>query len=225
MKKNIFLSFLVLFSIKSMAIDVGNITEFIETDNDLLTKEIKNTVASARLVNLSVQKISSPMGDGVEIPLESNNEILSTPSNLILPSNASDIFKIIYDGPKDDKERYYRLNWTDDPVSENNITNSSKSAKATTSATISTILVVAPRVENFSYSYANNIIKNNGNSSFRVVASGPCLSAMSKYGINNICKERYYMMPNKELSLQRVDIESKKSSIGIWHNNNFIVIK
>ncbi|MFL7885799.1 hypothetical protein AAD041_20770, partial [Proteus mirabilis] len=146
MKKNIFLSFLVLFSIKSMAIDVGNITEFIETDNDLLTKEIKNTVASARLVNLSVQKISSPMGDGVEIPLESNNEILSTPSNLILPSNASDIFKIIYDGPKDDKERYYRLNWTDDPVSENNITNSSKSAKATTSATISTILVVAPRV-------------------------------------------------------------------------------
>ncbi|MFN2932490.1 hypothetical protein ACKUFL_26995, partial [Escherichia coli] len=83
--------------------------------------------------------------------------------------------KVIYNGPKDDKERYYRLNWKDDPISESGITKSSKSASATTSATISTILVVAPRIENFQYKYENQKVANLGNSSFRVVASGPCL--------------------------------------------------
>ena len=60
------------------------------------------------------------------IPITDPNEILSTPANLILPGHASDVFKIIYQGPKDDKERYYRLNWKDDPIAENGITQSSK---------------------------------------------------------------------------------------------------
>lgn len=177
MKKII--SALILLSIlpikSSLAVNVGNITEIISSDRDTLAKEIENTVNTARLVNLTIEKIDSPLENGKIISVNDPNEILSTPANLILPGNAKDVFKIIYQGPKDDKERYYRLNWRDDPIGENGVTQSAKSASATTSATISTILVVAPRIEKFNYKYINSQVSNVGNSSFRVVASGPCL--------------------------------------------------
>lgn len=106
----------------SFAVNVGNITEIISSDEDSLAKEIENTVNTARLVNLTIEKIDSPLEGGKVIPVTDPNEILSTPANLILPGQAKDVFKIIYQGPKDDKERYYRLNWKDDPIGESGVT-------------------------------------------------------------------------------------------------------
>ncbi|CAB5554003.1 hypothetical protein AB6F64_03750 [Providencia hangzhouensis] len=209
----------------TLAVNVGNITEIISSDEDSLSKEIENTVDAARLVNLTIEKIDTPLEHGKVISTNDPNEILSTPANIILPGNARDVFKVIYNGPKDDKERYYRLNWKDDPISESGITKSSKSASATTSATISTILVVAPRIENFQYKYENQKVANLGNSSFRVVASGPCLPEKINLGSDGICKERYYLMPNLAVKLQLVDINNKKTSVGIWHKGDFIVVK
>lgn len=227
MKKII--SALILLSIlpikSSLAVNVGNITEIISSDRDTLAKEIENTVNTARLVNLTIEKIDSPLENGNIISVNDPNEILSTPANLILPGNAKDVFKIIYQGPKDDKERYYRLNWRDDPIGENGVTQSAKSASATTSATISTILVVAPRIEKFNYKYINSQVSNVGNSSFRVVASGPCLPEKKEYGVDGICRERYYLMPHLAVKLQFVDITNKKSSVGIWHKGEFIIVK
>lgn len=227
MKKII--SALILLSIlpikSSLAVNVGNITEIISSDRDTLAKEIENTVNTARLVNLTIEKIDSPLENGKIISVNDPNEILSTSANLILPGNAKDVFKIIYQGPKDDKERYYRLNWRDDPIGENGVTQSAKSASATTSATISTILVVAPRIEKFNYKYINSQVSNVGNSSFRVVASGPCLPEKKEYGVDGICRERYYLMPHLAVKLQFVDITNKKSSVGIWHKGEFIIVK
>lgn len=219
----ILLSWLPLKS--SFAVNVGNITEIISSNEDTLSKEIENTVDTARLVNLTIEKIDSPLDTGKLITVTDPNEILSTPANLILPGHAKDIFKIIYQGPKDNKERYYRLNWKDDPIGESGVTQSAKSASATTSATISTILVVAPRIENFNYKYTNSQVSNTGNSTFRVVASGPCLVEKQKYGVDGICRERYYLMPNLAVKLQFVDVTNKKSSVGIWHKGEFIVVK
>lgn len=209
----------------SFAVNVGNITEIIPSNENTLAKEIENTVSTARLVNLTIEKIDSPLENGKVISITDPNEILSTPANIILPGNATDIFKIIYQGPEDDKERYYRLNWKDDPIGETGITKSSKSASATTSATISTILVVAPRIEKFNYQYSNAQVSNIGNSSFRVVASGPCLEEKQKYSVDGICRERYYLMPHLAVKLQFVDLSNKKSSVGIWHKGEFIVVK
>ncbi|HCT9440342.1 TPA: hypothetical protein ACNIAT_000900 [Proteus mirabilis] len=225
-KIKLILFLLLWFPLKnSFAVNVGNITEIISSDESTLAKEIENTVNTARLVNLTIEKLDSPLENGKVIPVTDPNEILSTPANLILPGHASDVFKIIYQGPKDDKERYYRLNWKDDPIAENCITQSSKSATATTSATISTILVVAPRIENFNYQYHDNKVSNIGNSSFRVVASGPCLAEKQQYGVEGMCRERYYLMPHLAVKLQLVDLTNKKSSVGIWHKGEFIVVK
>lgn len=209
----------------SLAVNVGNITEIIYSHEDSLSKEIENTVSTARLVNLNIERLDSPLESGKVISVNDPGEILSTPANLILPGNARDIFRIIYQGPSDDKERYYRLNWKDDPIGETGITNSKKSASATTSATISTILVVAPRIERFDYKYIDSKVLNIGNSSFRVVASGPCLAEKKKFGVDNICRERYYVMPNLAVQLQLVDLNNKKTSVGIWHKGDFIVVK
>ncbi len=40
----------------SFAVNVGNITEIISSNEDTLSKEIENTVDTARLVNLTIEK-------------------------------------------------------------------------------------------------------------------------------------------------------------------------
>nr|WP_254178902.1 hypothetical protein [Providencia rettgeri] len=57
------------------------------------------------------------------------------------------------------------------------------------------------------------------------MASGPCLAEKQKYGVDGICRERYYLMPNLAVKLQFVDVTNKKSSVGIWHKGEFIVVK
>ncbi|MBG5951268.1 MULTISPECIES: EcpB family pilus assembly chaperone [Gammaproteobacteria] len=219
------LSPLVFYSQFAAAIHVGAITETMQSDQTILAKEIENNVEQARLVGLSIERISSPLEDGKVIPLV-NNEILISPANLILPGKTKENFKIFYKGPSDNQERYYRLVWRDDPVTETGSTQSSKAATATTSAMISTILVVAPRQENFSYRFdkSTRIVYNTGNSSFRTVATGDCMPDAVTKNENNRCSERYYVMPGLGVKLKQVDVQSKRATVGIWHNDDFIII-
>lgn len=206
------------------AIDVGDISNFMFADETVLVKEISNTVDTARLTTLKVQRISSPLTDGIPIDSETEDEILVTPSGLILPSKATDIFKIYYNGPSDDKERYYHLVWRDLPIhKQKNNTGSNKIALATASAEISTILVVAPRQENFKYKFQDNIVYNEGNVTFRVVGYGSCPKNMVNPPETG-CQEKYNIMPGRSIKLQFVDLNDQKSYLGIWHNNQFIPV-
>lgn len=219
------LSPLFLYSHFATAIHVGPITEMMASDQTILAKEIENNVDQARLVGLSIERITSPLDNGKVIPLP-NNEILISPANLILPGKTKEHFKIYYKGPADNQERYYRLVWRDDPVSEEGSTQNKKSATATTSAMISTILVVAPRQENFNYRFdkEKRVVYNTGNSAFRTVATGDCMPDAVTKNENNRCSERYYVMPGLGVKLKQVDVQSKKATVGIWHNDDFIIV-
>lgn len=207
------------------AINVGAITSTMSSDKDVIAKEVINNVSDARFVSLKVERISSPLAGGEVIPMENKKEIMATPSNLILPGNGKDVFRIFYNGPQDEKERYYHLVWQDNPVAEDGNTKSKKSASATTSATISTILVVAPRKEKFAYEYRNGVVYNKGNGSFRVVAMGPCKAPKSSEEAAQGCRERYYVMPSMGVKIKFVDTNNSKSSVGIWHHEDFINAK
>lgn len=207
------------------AINVGAITSIIAPGKDVIAKEVINTVSEARLVSLKVERISSPTEGGKVVPMESKQEIMATPSNLILSGNGKDVFRVFYAGPKDDKERYYRLVWSDHPVSEEGLSKTRKTASATTSATISTILVVSPRQDKFNYLYRDGVVYNTGNSSFRVVAFGPCKKPQTSEEKHKGCRERYYVMPGLGVYLKFVDVNNKKLSVGIWHNENYINVK
>lgn len=209
-----------LISFSVQAINVGDVTSMMEPDTSLLAKEIKNTTDSARFVSVNVERLSSPMAGGVVIPMESKSELLTTPASLVLPGMASENFRFLYKGPDDNKERYYRVSWTDEPVTEYDSLASKKLGQATTSAVINTILVVAPRKENFNFERNGDEIKNTGNASFRVISYGPC--RVKEKDIGQGCRERYYVMPGVSAKIKYTDLASKKTRIGIWHGSQYI---
>lgn len=225
MKKKLTAALLAGFltSFSTWAINVGDITSIMTAGENSLSKEITNTTDSARFVSVSVKRLSSPLADGVEIKPANPGELLSTPASLILPGQATDVFRFFYNGPADDTERYYRLQWIDEPVSESAETKASKLAVATASAEIGTILVVAPRKERFDYSRQGDVISNSGNVSFRVIAYGACKEKARQNGKG--CRERYYIMPGTKIKLQFTDVNNPRSHIGIWHGKRFITVK
>lgn len=212
------LPFISTFS--AQAINVGDVTSMMTPERNNLAKEILNNTDTARFVSVNVERISSPMAGGTIMPMESKSEILSTPASLILPGHAKENFRFIYNGPADDKERYYRLSWTDEPVSEYGASEHKKTGQATTSAIIGTILVVAPRKENFKFKRNGDRITNTGNSSFRVISYGPCKDKSKDTGQG--CRERYYLMPGVSAKITHTDLTNKKTRIGIWHGEQLI---
>ncbi|AWS98230.1 MULTISPECIES: hypothetical protein [Citrobacter] len=213
----------LVVSFPGWAINVGEITSIMTSAESSLSKEITNTTDAARYVSVSVKQLSSPLAGGVEIKPVNSGELLSTPANLILPGQAKDVFRFFYKGPADDVERYYRLQWIDEPVTESAETRANKMAVATASAEIGTILVVAPRKERFEYSRNGDVITNTGNVSFRVIAYGTCKEKAHDRGRG--CRERYYIMPGTKIKLQFTDINNSRSRIGIWHGKQFITVK
>ena len=83
-----------------------------------LSKTIKNSTDSGRLINIHLERLSSPLDGGQVIPMDKPDEVLLTPASLLLPAQASDVIRFFYKGPADDKERYYRIVWFDQALSD-----------------------------------------------------------------------------------------------------------
>ncbi len=150
-----------VYSGVSQAINVGSVTTFIDASSQDVAKEIENGGAQARLVTISVSRISSPEEGGQEIPMEVAGELmLSQPTDAARPCQEQRSF--LYKGPQDGKERYYRIRWLDTALSMDDQSNNRRQAVATTSAQIGTILVVTPRQQHFAYNLQNGMLSNQG---------------------------------------------------------------
>ena len=222
MKKHILaISLLLSTMTPALALDVGDISSFMNSGSSTLSKKIKNTTDSGRLINIHMERLSSPLDGGKVIPMDKQDEILLTPASLLLPAKASDVIRFFYKGPADDKERYYRIVWFDQALSDAQRNGSTRSAVATASARIGTILVVAPRKANFRYQYANGTLVNTGNATLRILAYGPCL----KPADGKECKENYFLMPGKERRFTRVNVADKKGRVALWQGEQFVPVK
>ncbi len=222
MKKHILAVGLLLSGVMpALALDVGDISSFMNSDASTLSKEIKNTTDSGRLINIHLERLTSPLDDGKEIPMEKKDEMLLTPASLLLPAKATEVIRFFYKGPADDKERYYRIVWFDQALSDAQRTEGTRSAVATASARIGTILVVAPRKANYRFQYADGKMVNTGNATLRVLAYGPCLKA----GEEKECKENYFLMPGKERRFTRVNVADKKGRVALWQGEHFVPVK
>lgn len=215
------MSLLLSYVAPACALDVGEISSFIYSDQVMLSKEIKNTTDMGRLINIKVERISNPQVNGKIIPMESKDEILYSPNSLLLPAKSAELIRFFYHGPEDEKERYYRIYWTDQALSTAETNNAVRNAIATASARISTILVVSPRKVKYDYRYVNGKIVNTGNATFRVIAYGPCL----KPGNGGDCKENYYLMPGNTRAFSRVDVAKQDGRIATWQADHFLPIK
>ncbi|CAM3584491.1 putative fimbrial chaperone EcpB [Klebsiella spallanzanii] len=222
MKKHILAIGLLLSGMTpALALDVGDISSFMNSDSSTLSKEIKNTTDSGRLINIHLERLTSPLDGGKVIPMDKQDEVLLTPASLLLPAKASDVIRFFYKGPADDKERYYRIVWFDQALSDAQRNGATRSAVATASARIGTILVVAPRKANFRYQYADGKLVNTGNATLRILAYGPCLKAAD----GKECKENYFLMPGKERRFTRVNVADKKGRVALWQGEQFVPVK
>jgi len=222
MKKRILaVSLLAIFIFPVHALDVGDISSFLNSDSNVLNKEIRNPTDNGRLVNISIERISSPLEDGKIIQMEVPGEVLMTPASLLLPAKANENIRFFYKGLEDDKERYYRIVWFDQALSDVQQGNTTRSAMATASARIGTILVVAPRKVKYNHIYDNGKISNTGNATLRVLAYGPCVKPTE----GKECKENYFLLPNRDRKFSRVDINNKNSRVALWQGDYFVSVK
>ncbi len=222
MKKN-FLTFAIClsFMMPTYALDIGDISSFMYSDSSIISKEIKNSTNTGRLINIKVERITNPLEGGSIIPMESKDEILLTPGSLLLPANSNETIRFFYKGPNDDKERYYRILWSDQALSEGKRSNAKRHAVATASALISSILVVAPRKAKYAYHYSEGKITNPGNATLRIIAYGPCLKPTD----GDSCKENYYLMPGKSREFSRVNVADRNGRVAFWQENHFVSVK
>lgn len=216
----LFLLGVALLPLASHAINVGPVTTFIDPGFNEVAREIENDTEQARLITVSVKRISSPEEGGREIVADVGGELLLSPSRLVLPAKGKNNVRFFYKGPADDKERYYRITWRDTALSLDERREAGRHATATTSAQIGTILVVSPRQSHFDYIFSNNTLINKGNASYRVVAYGVCIKDPREQ-----CKETYYDLPGKQRKFKRVNVANEKSHIGLWFGKEFVVVK
>lgn len=217
--KNIILITILLLSLPVKAINVGSVTTYIFSNTDSTHQLIKNNTDEARLISISIEEISTPDSQGVVID-NHPRDILLTPSTIIMPAQSESNIRFFYQGSSDTKERYYRIYWKDSNLSTTSDSQSERNALASATAVVGTILVVNPRIENFSYQYKDNILENTGNTSYRVVAYGPCLAdSLSS------CKENYNDLPGKKREFKFVDMSKSNSFIGIWNKHKYINVK
>ena len=102
----------------AQALDVGDISSFMNSDSSTLSKTIQNSTDSGRLINIRLERLSSPLDDGQVIAMDKPDELLLTPASLLLPAQASEVIRFFYKGPADEKERYYRIVWFDQALSD-----------------------------------------------------------------------------------------------------------
>ncbi|MEX9963821.1 fimbrial protein, partial [Proteus mirabilis] len=142
-----------------------------------------------------------------------NGEILFTPKKKILFPNEIEYFKFIYNGPRDDKERYYKININELPMLTYEFNSNKKIINFSPSISLDTYLIVKPAIINFDYFYDGLILKNRGNTYFRVIMDTSCSKQNNPH--------YFYLLPNQEYSGELLKNNGNKYII---YNEKYILI-
>lgn len=174
MKLALWLGLLVLAS-PARAIYLSSSVFTLESDRTFFSRQFVNNTKNTNLYVISAYRINKPGIDERPLPLE-NGEILYTPLKKMLESGGWEYFKIIYRGPSDDRERYYRIVIKEIPAKGIALSNQSKMPLVSPIVALDTIMVIRPRQMRFTYHYDRHagVLKNTGNTYFRVMIHQSC---------------------------------------------------
>lgn len=160
----------------AQAISVGNLTFSLLAEADFASKRVVNNNKSARLYRITVSAIDRPGGSEVRSrPVD--GELLFAPRQLALQAGESEYFKFYYHGPRDNRERYYRVSFREIPT--RNLTRRSPTGGEVSMEPVvvmDTILVVRPRQVQFKWSFdkAAGTVSNTGNTWFKLLIKPGC---------------------------------------------------
>ncbi|HBQ7126115.1 TPA: hypothetical protein ACXG2J_001562 [Klebsiella pneumoniae] len=160
----------------AQAISVGNLTFSLPAEADFASKRVVNNNKSARLYRIAVSAIDRPGGSEVRSrPVD--GELLFAPRQLVLQAGESEYFKFYYHGPRDNRERYYRVSFHEIPT--RNLTRRSPTGGEVSMEPVvvmDTILVVRPREVQFKWSFDKvaGTVSNTGNTWFKLLIKPGC---------------------------------------------------
>ncbi|HBR2079233.1 fimbria/pilus periplasmic chaperone [Klebsiella sp. C239] len=160
----------------SQAISVGNLTFSLPAEADFASKRVVNNNKSARLYRIAVSAIDRPGGSEVRSrPVD--GELLFAPRQLALQAGESEYFKFYYHGPRDNRERYYRVSFREIPT--RNLTRRGPTGGEVSMEPVvvmDTILVVRPREVQFKWSFDKvaGTVSNTGNTWFKLLIKPGC---------------------------------------------------
>ena len=160
----------------AQAISVGNLTFSLPAEADFASKRVVNNNKSARLYRIAVSAIDRPGGSEVRSrPVD--GELLFAPRQLVLQAGESEYFKFYYHGPRDNRERYYRISFHEIPT--RNLTRRSPTGGEVSMEPVvvmDTILVVRPREVQFKWSFDKvaGTVSNTGNTWFKLLIKPGC---------------------------------------------------
>ena len=160
----------------AQAISVGNLTFSLPAEADFASKRVVNNNKSARLYRIAVSAIDRPGGSEVRFRLV-DGELLFAPRQLVLQAGESEYFKFYYHGPRDNRERYYRVSFREIPT--RNLTRRSPTGGEVSMEPVvvmDTILVVRPREVQFKWSFDKvaGTVSNTGNTWFKLLIKPGC---------------------------------------------------
>ncbi|WP_202901331.1 fimbria/pilus periplasmic chaperone [Chania multitudinisentens] len=183
-------------------------------DEAFVAKRVLNNNNSARIYQVSIQAIDKP-GQQETRSRPADGELLFAPKQLTLQAGQGEYYKFYYHGPKDNKERYYRVAFREIPT---NTLDSAKQDKAGVSlepiVVMDTILVVRPRETKFAYQLdkQRGTIKNTGNTFFKFLLKPGCNST-DEEGTTE------YLRPGDTLTHPGIKLKGQKFII---YNETFI---
>ncbi|WP_155757999.1 fimbria/pilus periplasmic chaperone [Acinetobacter rudis] len=186
------------------------------SDESFISKPVQNDTSTLNLYTVQSFKIDKPGENGENMVYAKERELIFTPLSLQINPKSTDFFKLLYIGPKDDQERYYRVVFSEVPFSafEEGVT-----PQATTfvpKVSMSTIMVVRPRKQKLQYviDEKEGVIKNTGNTFFRVIIHKSCK-------LDDESSTQFYMLPDEEF---RHDIVKQKNQKFIVANKSYTMI-
>ncbi|WOE32311.1 MULTISPECIES: molecular chaperone [unclassified Acinetobacter] len=166
----------VFFSLSSQAMYFSSYIYEMGSDENIMAKYLTNDTNSMNLYTIQSYEIEKPSNTN-EVRINSKEkEILYTPLRKTIDKQSTDFFKLIYRGPQDNKERYYRVSFVETPLTSLNNNATTRSPSYLPSVALSTILIVRPRKQNFQYhlNEKQGLLKNTGNTFFRVIIHQGC---------------------------------------------------
>lgn len=177
----------------------------IPADKDFVSRPLFNDTDRMNLYNVSAFKIDRPGNGNEKIISGTDLEILWAPLKFSLSPQQTDYFKLYYRGPKDDVERYYRVVFKEIPVRIFPLQTTGSHLNVLPVTAMSTFLIVRPRKVNLAYQVDehNGIIKNTGNTYFRVIIHKGCNG-------DDESSNQFYMLPGEQYRDASVKGKNKK---------------
>lgn len=219
MCSKIFATIMVVFPLiyipQTIAISVGNLTFSLPSDKEFVAKRVLNNNKSARLYQVSITAIDSPSSHEVR-SRTGDGELLFAPRQLVLQAGQSEYYKFYYHGPKDGRERYYRVSFKEMPPQSRSMANKAGSISMEPIVILDTIMVVRPRKVNFKWSYdpVAGSVSNQGNTWFKLLIKPGCQSSEEE-------GDAWYLRPGETL---RQPLLRQKGNHYIVYNDKFIPI-